>query len=214
MKSVRVVVWLDFVCPWCRIATNRIGEAARNLAGEIEVVVDIRSYRMAKGVPAEGFTMALIRRLGNAAAADRLMAAVKETGSREGLDFRFDKMRFGDTTDAHAMVKSIDSFEKRQQLIGIIFHACTAEGKDIFDRRVLSALAIGQGLALHEFSFDARHLASVARDEHDAKLLAAGLPLFVFNDKIVLSGAQEVSVFEKAMRESAILPHAHLEPES
>ncbi len=85
------------------VSAIRIGEAARNLAGEIEVVVDVRSYRTAKGIPAEGFTMALIRRLGNAAAADRLMAAVKEAGSREGLDFRFDKMRFGDTTDAHAM---------------------------------------------------------------------------------------------------------------
>lgn len=211
MKRVRVVVWLDFVCPWCRIATNRIGQAACNLAGEIEVVVDVRSYRMAKGLPAEGFTMALIRRLGNAVAAERLMADVKEAGGREGLDFRFDKMRFGDTTDAHALVKSIDSFEKRQQLIGIISHACTAGGKDIFDRRVLSALAVGQGLAPHEFSFDARYLASVARDERDAMLLAAGLPLFVFNDKIVLSGAQEVSVFEQAMRESAIV--SHLEPE-
>lgn len=206
MKRVRVVVWSDFVCPWCWIAISRIGKAARNLAREIEVVVDVRSYRMAKGIPAEGFTMALIRRLGNVTTADRMMAALNEAGSEGGLEFRFKKMRFGDTTDAHAMVKSIDSFDRRQQLIEVIFRACTAGEKDIFDRRVLSELAIGQGLTPHEFSFDARHLASVARDERDAKNLASGLPLSLFNKEVILPGVQEVPAYERAMLESARIP--------
>lgn len=101
MKKVSVEVWSDFVCPWCWIAQRRFEKAVTALAGQVEVSITTKSYRLAKGVMPTDFKSALHRKFGNSAAADRMMAAVWDGGRGEGLAYNFDTMRFGDTSTAH-----------------------------------------------------------------------------------------------------------------
>ncbi|AJW93680.1 DsbA family oxidoreductase (plasmid) [Burkholderia gladioli pv. gladioli] len=204
MKRVNVEVWSDFVCPWCWIAKRRLEKAAMGVADRIEVVVTPRSYRLAKGMAPAGFTDALYAKFGNPVAAGRMMDAVASAGAGEGLTYRFETMRFGDTTDAHLLVKSIRTPEDRQRMIERIFRGATTDGVDIFDRTALLDLAKGSGFPGASFSFEDREIASeIARDEMEANRIANGVPLFVFNKSFHLSGAREVGVFEKALLDAA-----------
>lgn len=205
MKRVNVEVWSDFVCPWCWIAKRRLEKAALGLAGQLEVIVTPKSYRLAKGMAPADFKEVLHRKFGDATAAERMMSAVAENGAREGLIYNFGTMRFGDTSDAHALVKGIESPEDRQRIIERIYQAVTTDGIDIFDREVLVSLAREMGLAETSLDFDSPQIASeISRDELEANRVANGVPLFVFNGKFHLSGAREVAVFEKALLEAAI----------
>ncbi|BAO93164.1 DsbA family oxidoreductase [Caballeronia cordobensis] len=204
MKRVNLEVWSDFVCPWCWIAKRRLEKAATGVADRVEVVVTSRSYRLAKGLAPASFTDALYAKFGNRVAAERMMDAVASAGSREGLTYRFETMRFGDTSDAHLLVKSVQKPEDKQRMIEVIYRAATTDGVDIFDRTALVDLAESVGFSAASFTFDDREMVSeIARDEAEANRIANGVPLFVFNNRTYLSGAHEVAVFEKALLDSA-----------
>lgn len=205
MKRVNVEVWSDFACPWCWIAKRRFEKAVQGLAGQLEVIVTPKSYRLAKGMAPADFKEVLHQKFGNAIAAERMMAALAENGAMEGLTYNFGTMRFGDTSDAHALVKSIGATEDRLRIIERIYQAATTDGIDIFDREVLVSLAEELGLSGISLDFDSQKILSeISDDELEANRVANGVPLFVFNGKFHLSGALEVAVFEKALLEAAI----------
>lgn len=204
MKRVNVEVWSDFVCPWCWIAKRRFEQATSSLSGLVEVAITTKAYRLAKGVAPMDYRSALYDKFGSPVAADRMMAAVRDNGLSEGLEYNFDSMRFGDTSAAHSLIKSVRTPVLAQQLIERLYKAATTDGLDIFDREVLVSLANEVGITDTTFDFDSSLLASeIARDELEANQIANGVPLFVFNQKLYLSGAQQVDVFQKALLEAA-----------
>lgn len=204
MKRVSVEVWSDFVCPWCWIAMRRLESASQALAGNVEVCITHKAYRLARGMAADDFKRALIKKLGYVLTAERMMEAVAEFGAMEGLTYNFPTMRFGDTTDAHILVKSAVSAEEKHRLTERIFSAATTEGLDIFDRDVLCSLAKDVGFSKAEIDFDDGDvIAQISRDEMAANHLANGVPLFVFNGIVHLSGAREVRAFERGLLQAA-----------
>lgn len=204
MKKVHVEVWSDFVCPWCWIAKRRFEKAVGALLGQVDVVVTTKAYRLAKGVTPLEFKTALRKKFGSQQGADGMMAAVGKSGASEGLTYNFDTMRFGDTGAAHALIKSVQSQAAARQLTERIFKAATTDGLDIFDRQVLAALAREVGIADTPFPFDSAQIqAEIVQDENRANQIANGVPLFLFNEKFYISGAQEAAVFQKALLQSA-----------
>lgn len=205
MKTVNVTIWSDFVCPWCWIAKRRFDRAVAALNGEVEVVVTAKAYRLAKGTTPIDYTRALHGKFGNPAAADQMMAAVAENGRQVGLVYNFPTMRFGDTSDAHALLKSIADICVRERVSERLYRAATTDGLDTFDREMLLALAAEAGAVDLAVDFASPRIAeSIARDEEDANAVSNGVPLFVFNDRFYVSGAQSVATFEKALRDAAI----------
>ncbi|QUN32889.1 DsbA family oxidoreductase (plasmid) [Cupriavidus sp. KK10] len=203
MKRLNVEVWSDFVCPWCWIEKRRLEKAAKALPGTVEVVVSQKSYRLARGLVPEDFSSALYKKFGNRIAADGMMDAVTQMGAIESLVYNFGTMRFGDTTDAHMLVKLADPAEQRR-LIERIFSAATTEGLDIFDRSVLSGIAKDVETGGQINFDDSRIVAEIAHDEMAANRVANGVPLFVLNGRSYLLGAREVAVFERALLQAAI----------
>lgn len=205
MKKVSVEVWSDFVCPWCWIARRRLDKAIVALEGRVGVIVTTKAYRLAKGMAPIDFGRALKQKFGDPAAANGMMAAVGEHGRLEGLAYNFETMRFGDTSDAHAIVKSVGDADLAKLLTERIYKAATTDGINIFDRKVLARLACEVGVPPQDFDFDSALVASeIAGDEARANAISSGVPLFVFNDKFYISGAQSVAVFEKTLLDAAV----------
>lgn len=204
MKKVHVEIWSDFVCPWCWIAKKRFDKAVHSLDGEVEVVVTHKAYRLAKGMLPMDYKTALHQKLGGAANADRMMTAVSTNGLLEGLVYNFDTMRFGDTTAAHALIKSISSPEVAELMAERVYKGATTDGLDIYDQDVLVSLAKEVGVSNTLFEFNsARVSAEITRDEMEASRIANGVPLFLFNGKDYVSGAQEAGVFKRAIQDAA-----------
>lgn len=198
MKKITVEVYSDFVCPWCWIAKKRLEKAIGALPSDVEVEVVPRAYRLAKGMQPIAFEKALVLKTGSQARAQVFMEAIQEVASLEGLDYRFDVMRFGDTSAAHQYVKAISSPALQAKYVERLYAAGTTEGRDIFDERTLKDLAAEVG-ASDLFGFDSSE-AAILSDEATVKGLGTGIPLFVVNGNRYLSGAQEVEVFSKVLK--------------
>jgi len=163
-----------------------------------------KAYRLAKGVRPMGYKTALHQKLGGAAGADRMMTAVSTNGLLEGLIYNFDTMRFGDTTAAHALIKSISSPVVAELMAERLYKAVTTDGLNIFDQDVLASLAKEVGVTDTLLEVNAARLsAEIDRDEMEASRIANGVPLFLFNGKVFVSGAQEANVFERAILDAA-----------
>ena len=204
MKLVKVEIWSDFVCPWCWIAKRRFESVAKALAEEIQVAPTYKSYRLSPGMVPTGFKAALAKKFGSARAAEELMAMVSKQAALDGLNYNFSNMKFGDTTNVHALVKSVASPTLQGLLIERIFHAYISEGFNIFDRDLLQEIALQSGILSERVNLDSyESIAAIEREEAEATRITGGVPLFVFNSKFRLSGAQPIEVFDQVLRKAA-----------
>ncbi|WP_322021429.1 MULTISPECIES: DsbA family oxidoreductase [unclassified Burkholderia] len=199
MKKITVDVWSDFVCPWCWIAKKRLERAIENLPAQVQIVVTNKAYRIARGLAPMDFRQALLQKFGSESSARSMMQAVADNGAMEGLVYNFNTMRFGDTADAHALVKSVESADDQHALIEVLMKSSITDGLNIFDRGTLKDIALQTGIPEAVVETCVFEHSKIEHDEMEANRVANGVPLFVFNSKFYLSGAQPLEVFKQAL---------------
>ncbi len=127
------------------------------------------------------------------------MQQVKVAGEEEGLIYNFNTMLFGDTLDAHRLVVAAREKRLDTKLIERLFQVSITEGKSIFDRNILTDLALEVGMELVDIRdafTNTTYSKAVAQDENDVYTNKMnGVPLFIINKKYVISGAQQTETF-------------------
>ncbi|MNC44195.1 DSBA-like thioredoxin domain protein [compost metagenome] len=147
---------------------------------------------------------ALKRKLGSPVSAVTMMSAVKQYGQSSGLDYRFETMLFGDTADAHVLVKAVEDETLKKDLVEALYEQSTTQGKSLFDRKSLEAIAKSVGVSdesvvLAWSSQDLRF--QMQQDERAAAQFGSGVPFFVFNNSFSVSGAQPQEAFLQALNQ-------------
>lgn len=201
-KKYVVDIWSDYVCPWCWIAKRRFEKALESFSEKDDVQVNVRAYRLAANHTPEPMIPALKRKLGNANSALAMMGTVSNYGKVDGLDYCFDTMMFGDTTDAHVLVKAVEDSAVKTRLVEALYEQSTSHGKSLFDRTSLAAIAKDAGVSdeLIQLAWSSAELrAEMEADEQFSAQLGAGVPLFVFNNEFSVVGAQPEATFLKAL---------------
>jgi len=201
-KKYVVDIWSDYVCPWCWIAKRRFEKALDQFAEKDQVQINIRAYRLAANHAPEPMIAALKRKLGNPSSVEAMISTVSQYGRADGLDYRFDTMLFGDTTQAHVLVKAVTDADVKKHLVEALYEQSTTHGQSLFDQGSLEAIARAAGVSdesirLAESSVELR--VEMEEDEHIAAQLGSGVPLFVFNNAFSLSGAQPEAAFLEAL---------------
>ncbi|MHC8379965.1 DsbA family oxidoreductase [Pseudomonas sp. LB3P14] len=201
-KKYAVDIWSDFVCPWCWVAKRRFEQALDKFAEKDNVQVNVRAYRLAANHAPEPMIAALKRKLGNPDSAVAMMNTVSKYGQADGLDYRFDSMLFGDTADAHVLVKAVADEAVKKRLVEALYEQSTSHGQSLFDRGSLEAIAKAAGVsdALIQRAWSSVELrVEMEEDEYIAAQLGSGVPLFVFDNAFSLSGAQPEAAFLEAL---------------
>jgi predicted DsbA family dithiol-disulfide isomerase len=134
--------------------------------------------------------------------AEQRIEQLVETAAGDGLTFRFDQIKPGNTFDAHRIVhfaleKGKQDAVKEKMLSGYLEH-----GAAIGDKSAVAKLATDAGLDADEVAAvlesDA-YAADVRGDEQEAAELGiSGVPFFVVG-RYAISGAQPKEVFERAL---------------
>ena len=203
-KKYVVDIWSDYVCPWCWIAKRRFEKALERFPEKDNVQVNIRAYRLAANQAPEAMIAALKRKLGNPHSADAMMDTVRKYGQVDGLDYRFDTMQFGDTTDAHVLVKAVDDDGIKKRLVEALYAQSTTHGQSLFDRNSLAAIAKKAGVSDETIQLawsSAGLRAEMIEDEQFAAQLGSGVPMFVFDNRFSVSGAQPELAFLEALEQ-------------
>jgi len=209
---MRIDVWSDLVCPWCYIGKRRLERALVGLPGTPDVEIVHRSFQLNPSAPM-GTTSRrreyLMAKYGwSAAKAAQIDAEMEQRAAADGLEYHLSENGLtGNTLDAHRLVHLARERGRQDAVVERFFRGYFTEQQSLFDAESLVALAVDAGLERDDVQ---RVLAgtdytdAVVADAHEARALGvSGVPFFVFNQRLGVSGAQPVEVFSEALSQAA-----------
>lgn len=198
----RIDVWADVVCPFCWIGKRHLEEALRaaGLAERAEVVLHAFELDPAAG-PSRPLQAYLGERFG--AGAGAMTARVERMGAQSGLAFDFARAVLANTFDAHRLVLHAQAQGLGGAMMERLMRAHFAEARDLADPATLRALAGEVGLGEDDVDRLLRGpalAADVRADEaHARRIGIRGVPFFLIDGAVALSGAQPVDAFVDAL---------------
>lgn len=204
---MKVEIWSDVVCPWCFIGKRRFETALDRFEHRADVEVEFRSFELnpnAEPQPEGSLEEALARKYGVSLEQARAMnARVVDAAAGEGLEYRFDIARRGNTFDAHRLLHLAAADGLQAAMKERLMAAYFMEGRAIGDRDTLVELAgeVGVDPGRARAALDSDEFADEVRaDEREAAELGiTGVPFFVINRRYGVSGAQPPEVMLKAL---------------
>ena len=211
MKKLRVDVWSDIACPWCYVGKRRLESALRTFPERDHVEVVWRAFELDPSAPrerADGLTYAerLARKYGTSVPeAERMIMTMTEVAKADGLDFHFERIRPGNTFDAHRLLhlaaeRGLQDAVKERFLRGYL-----TDGEPIGDPKTLVRLGSDAGLAAEAIGAvlaGSAHGEAVRADEEQATRLGiTGVPFFVVGGRLAVSGAQSAAVLLRALEQ-------------
>ena len=199
---MNIEIWSDVVCPWCYIGKRRFERAVASFGHPDEVEVTYRSFELDPSAPAERtgtHAEHIASKYGmTTAQAEQAGQQMTERAAADGLDFRFDLMRGGNTFDAHRLLHLAKDHGLQPEMKERLMRATFTEGLPIADKPTLVKLATEAGLPAAEAQAvvdgDAYTDAVRADEQQAASYGITGVPFFVADGKYAVSGAQPPEV--------------------
>jgi len=205
---VHVEIWSDIACPWCFVGKRRFEAALAAFEHRDEVTVTWRSFELDPAAPRErGVDGAahLAEKYGTTREqALEMHAHMTRVAAGEGLEFRFDIARGGNTFDAHRLLHLAAAHGRQLELKERLMGGYLGEGELMSDHAALTRLALEAGLPEDEvrdtLATD-RYAAEVREDEATARSFGIGaVPYFVIDRRFGLAGAQPPEVLGEGLR--------------
>ncbi len=194
----------DFACPWCYIGAARLAQALG--PRRAEVAVNYHPFLLNPDLPPAGADLRDYLRQRYGGDPQEMFARVEAAAHESGLALDFARVRrFPNTVAAHTLARHAP---QQASFATAVFEANFVHGRDIGDPTVLTELALAHGFAPDAV---ARLLADDTEHARTRAIAAAlsergitGVPFFVFEQRLALSGAQPVEVFRQALAEAGL----------
>ncbi|MFB9472843.1 DsbA family oxidoreductase [Nonomuraea salmonea] len=197
---MKVEIFSDVVCPWCYIGHTRFDRAAerfRAKGGTIEVTM--RPFQLDPDASSDGEPVipAMQRKFGPNAT--QMIDRVVGVAAEDGLELRYDQAISAGTFEAHRLIEVATRQGRGKEMAERLFRAYFTEGRNVGDPAVLAELAADAGVTdTGEGEGEVREQLARARS-----LGISGVPLFLFEGKYAVSGAQPEDAFAAAIDEVA-----------
>lgn len=212
MKKLRIDVWSDIACPWCYVGKRRLEAALARFSHRDAVEIVWRAFELDPSAPRErgpeaSYAERLAKKYGfGVAKAEKMLADMTEVARADGLDFRFDRVRAGNTFDAHRVLHLAHELGAQDAVKERFLRAYMTEGEAIGDPETLVRLAAEAGLDADRvramLASDACAEA-VRADEREARDIGVnGVPFFVLDGRYAVSGAQPADILLRALEQA------------
>jgi len=205
---MKIDVFQDTVCPWCRIGKQHLQMALAQWDGE-PVDVHYHAFFLNDQIPPEGYEFRpyMEGRYNGRVGLDTLFDRPREAGKQVGLEFNFDRIqRAPNSARSHQLI-ALAPDDKKEAIIDFIYAAYFEYGRDIGDLDVLVDLAAEAGLdveTVREQLEDNAGLSAVMNDVQGAREAGiSGVPFFIINDRYAFSGAQPPAAILRVLQQVA-----------
>lgn len=217
--TVRIDIISDVVCPWCFIGKRHLEEALR-LRKEAQpdappAEIYWRPFQLNPALPAGGMSRKeyIETKFGGPERARAIYARVSKAGLLAGISFEFERIQMQpNTIDGHRLIHRAAAANLQDAMVDSLFRGYFLEGKDLTSIQVLSELAERAGMPRAEAEryllSDEDRDAVAEADEQARRMGVEGVPFFIFNERLAVSGAQPPEVLLEAMTEASTAPAA------
>lgn len=204
---MQIDIYSDIVCPWCYVGKRRLERALTSVGGAVHVTW--RPFQLNPTMPLEGMdrTTYLKSKFGSLEVFGRMKEQLLAAGAEEGIPFAFEKIqRTPNTFSAHRLVWYAAEHGQQDEVVEALFRSYFVEGKNIGDVKTLAHAAAEAGLdrtEIEHFLASEKGVVEVKAEEAMGRRLGIrGVPYFVFNGRISLSGAQPPDILVSAIQQA------------
>ena len=203
---ITVDIFHDTICPWCRIGVAALERALDRWDGP-PVELHWHPFLLNPDTPPEGepFRESLASKMGQDPAP--MLERVSEAGAAVGVRFDWPAVQRTPNTIMLHLLYAILPEEHRTAMIDRIGIAYFEQGRDIGDLATLTAIGEEGGL---DPELTARALqrpelqsAIISEVTQAAELGISGVPLFIFDNRLAINGAQSPETFAAALAQAA-----------
>ncbi|WP_286931520.1 DsbA family oxidoreductase [Aeromicrobium sp. UBA7512] len=204
-RPVKVDIWSDIACPWCFVGKRRFERAVADWDGDVEV--EFHSFELAPDTPVdfEGSEVDFLahHKGMDAAQVEQMLGQMTALAADEGLSYDFDALRHTKTLLAHQALHFAKAHGLQGELKERLLSAYFEQGRHV--GRVDELVALGSevgldGTALREALESGTYAADVDADIAQARAYGInGVPFFVFDGRLGVSGAQAPETFREVL---------------
>ena len=208
----------DVVCPWCYIGKRKLEAALASpeAAGLPPIQIRWHPFQLNPDLPQAGVSRKqyLEEKFGGPERAAEIYARVGAAGKAVGLNLNFDGIKQqANTLLSHALIAYAQQSPKNDAANTLgndvkerIMKAYFVDGLFIGSMDVLVDIAASAGLPAEEvraFLSDGAQRDAVSQADAQARQMGvSGVPFFIFNQKVAVSGAQEPAALLAAMQQA------------
>jgi predicted DsbA family dithiol-disulfide isomerase len=198
-------VVIDVVCPWCYVGKKQLDKALTMRPGVIKNLT-WRPYQLAPDTPAKGVDRATYykNKFGDGPQVQAARERLAAVGSSLGINFDFDSdCTIANTLDAHRLIRWSHSSGVQTQVAEDVMRRYFEDAAFLGDHALLADVAAKAGMdgdLVRDLLSSDKDTASVqAEISQAAQMGISGVPMFIFNQKAGVSGAQDASVLVGVM---------------
>jgi predicted DsbA family dithiol-disulfide isomerase len=197
-----IAIYSDLICPWCYIGKRRMEEAVRRLPTGTNVSRSWHPFQLNPDMPREGLNRKMYRsrKFGSWERSQEMDEQVTAAGKSVGIEFRYDLQEHTPNTfDSHRLVWLAGTSGVQDAVVEALFRAYFCEGANFSNQTKLIEVGASAGMdaaELKRFFTSEAGASAVRQEEQRARTLGiSGVPLYVINERVSISGAQPADVF-------------------
>lgn len=212
-EKMPIAIVSDVVCPWCFIGKARLETALANHGLTDRVAITWLPYELNPDMPEEGMdrTAYLNAKFGPGKRKE-IETRLSEAALESGVTFNWAKVtKSVNTRMAHMLIAAASTVQRGSEMNAALFKAYFQDGRDIGDLETLVAIATELGFeetaARDELNNDELRESIIGLEAHAQKVGVTGVPFFIVDGKLAVSGAQPpevwTQVFQQALQGAA-----------
>ena len=207
---MKIDIWSDVMCPFCYIGKRKLEQALQQFEHKDEVELIWHSFQLDPSIqyePGRNLYSYLAERKGQSEEwAVKVHEQMTATAAKEGLEYNFDKAIIANSFNAHRLIQLAKTHGLGDAAEESLFRAYFTDGKNISDANVLqqlgmqiglSAVAVGEMLNSDAYADEVNNDVALAHE-----LGISGVPFFILNERLGISGAQPVEVFNDGLQQA------------
>jgi predicted DsbA family dithiol-disulfide isomerase len=205
---MEIKMFSDTICGWCYIGKERLKQALREVGGNGIQVTNL-PFQLNPDMPMEGMDRIqyIKKKFGSIENAKPMYDNMILQGQQENLEIKLDKIKkTPNTVKSHLLIDYAKLNKVENEVMDSIFESYFFKAKDIGDENVLLEIGKKHDLdikGLEKFITQKENLQKIDKLDTIAKQMGiSGVPFYIFNDKISISGAETVENLTQAINKS------------
>lgn len=205
---MQIKMFSDTICGWCYIGKERLNQALEQLNLSTSIVTNL-PFQLNPSMPKDGMERInyIKSKFGSIENAKPMYDNMIMQGEQENLQIKLDKIkRTPNTIKSHLLVDLAKKYKVENNVITDLFESYFTKAKDIGDEDVLMFVAKKNKLStdeVKEYLNKEENIKKINKIDDVAKKMGiTGVPFYIFNDQLSISGAQSVDYLIEAIKKS------------
>ena len=205
---MQIKMFSDTICGWCYIGKERLNQALKQLNLSETIVMNL-PFQLNPSMPKNGMDRIeyIKTKFGSIENAKPMYDNMIMQGEQENLQIKLDKIkRTPNTVKSHLLIDLARKHDTENEVITDLFESYFNKAKDIGDEEILMSIAKKNNLDANEVQTYLNNEENVKKinkmDDVAKQMGITGVPFYIFNDQLSVSGAQPVEQLVEAIKKS------------